>query len=75
MGAEARISVVMDGWVIVLTVMVLLWSIGGLGAKVRNGAKSSRRDRVDFGSKGIKIIRNFQPLFQHTCVKKVSPTN
>jgi hypothetical protein len=43
-------------------VMVLLWSIGGLGAKVRNGAKSSRRDRVDFGSKGIKIIRNFSNI-------------
>ncbi len=43
MGAEARISVVMDGWVIVLTVMVLLWLIGGLGAKVRNGAKKGSK--------------------------------
>jgi hypothetical protein len=30
----------MDGWVIVLVVRVSLWSIGGSGAKVRNGAKS-----------------------------------
>jgi hypothetical protein len=51
MGDEAQSSIVMDGWVIVLTVTVLLWSIGGLGAKVRNGAKSSRRDRVNLGSK------------------------
>ena len=56
MGAEAQSSVVMDGSVIVLTVMVLLWSIGGLGAKVRNGAKNSRRDRVHLGPKGIQII-------------------
>jgi hypothetical protein len=47
MGAEARISVVMDGWVIVLTAMVLLWSIGDwapkfeMAPKVREGIGST----------------------------------
>jgi hypothetical protein len=57
MGAEAQSSVVMDGWVIVLTVTVLLWSISGLGAKVRNGAKNSC-DSLIFSVWGIpnKIV-------------------
>jgi hypothetical protein len=75
MGDEAQSSVVMDGWVIVLTVTVLLWSIGGLGAKVRNGAKNSRRDRVDLGSKGIQILCSFQHLTPTYECQKISPTN
>ena len=33
-----------------------------IGAKVRNGAKTSRRDRVDLGHEGIQIICPSQHL-------------
>ena len=38
-GDEAQSSAVMDGWVIVLVVRVLLWSIDGSGAKFEMAPK------------------------------------